>query len=147
MSEIGISEEVDFEIEKEVWNIYELADGTVLKARCVLFKLLRTPIPQQPGKYQYQGAFQNIVMVKSKQKGTPSNQVYPPDELAKMPKSEVNYTTVLEEWNIYRVPDGLRAKVKMLVSSIYRLRNLFDRFGDPMYILQTSQVIAPVEKP
>ena len=65
-------EEIDFEPEKESWNVYELGDKSVIKVRTVLFKLLRsvkpmlqrtiiTPTEMKP--LEFQAKFQNILTV------------------------------------------------------------------------------------
>ena len=39
-------EYLDFEIKKEGWNEYEIEDGTQLKAKFVLIKILRKKAPE-----------------------------------------------------------------------------------------------------
>jgi len=40
--DLSEGEEVDFENEKEEWNIYKLADGTTLKVKLVLVNVVRS---------------------------------------------------------------------------------------------------------
>lgn len=80
-------------------------------------------------------------------KGTPSTQIYTPVEMAKVPKTEINFTPVLEDWNIYKLPDGSRTKIKMVVGAVFRAKDRYDQFGDPMYLVNASNVVIGVPKP
>jgi len=40
--DLSEGEEVDFENEKEEWNVYKLADGTILKIKLVLVNVVRS---------------------------------------------------------------------------------------------------------
>jgi len=40
--DLSEGEEVDFENEKEEWNVYKLADGTTLKIKLVLVNVVRS---------------------------------------------------------------------------------------------------------
>ena len=151
-------EEVNFEIEKEVWNIYELDDRSMIKMRCILVKLLKslTPtktlpppgVPQGAKAMEFQSVFQNIVTVTKSPPELMGKPTPPPlpQELEKMNKIEVGYTPYLEDWNIYRLPDGNKLKVKLVVSAIYRIPKQYDSFGYPLYIVNSTQAIVPVPK-
>jgi len=151
-------EEVNFEIEREVWNIYELDDRSTIKMRCILVKLLKsltpTPISPPPGipqgakAMEFQSVFQNIVTViktPSELMGTPTLPLSP-QELEKINKIEVGYTPYLEDWNIYGLPDGSKLKVKLVVSAIYRIPKHYDQFGYPVYFVNSTNAIVPVPK-
>jgi len=57
-------EEVDFENEKEEWNVYKLADGTTLKVKLVLVNVVRSRDKYDPlGNPIYGITSQNIVKV------------------------------------------------------------------------------------
>lgn len=57
-------EEVDFETIKEEWNEYHLSDGTVLKVKLALIKVLRTDQYNEFGEPVY--AFQSTNIVKTR---------------------------------------------------------------------------------
>jgi hypothetical protein len=168
MSKILPYEEVDFEIEKEVWNVYELEDGkhrVTLRMRTILTKLLKprlveperqplfgipkgmSRVPQNVRKEEYQMSFQNIVVVAScppELMGIPSPPI-PPNELNQLPTEEVTFNAFNEEWNIYKIPEsGLKLKIKLVVSSINKPKDAFDQFGYPLYIIQSTSAIVPV---
>jgi len=153
-------EDVDFEVEKEVWNVYELEDGrhrVTLKMRAILIKLLKPRIikPEAPPpgvppgakQEQFQMSFQNIVVVSScppELMGEPSPPI-PPAELQKSPSTEIHFTPFSEDWNVYRLPDsGLKLRVKLVVSSINKVEGHYDQFGYPIYIVQSTNAIVPV---
>lgn len=152
-------EEVSFEIEKEMWNVYELDDRSTIRMRCILVKLLRSlappemssaPTMPQGGKaIGFQSVFQNIVtVVRSPPElmGKPT----PPassEELEKLDKIEVGYTPYLEDWNIYRLPDGNKLKIKLVVSAVYRVPKQYDSFGYPIYYINSTNAIVPIPKP
>jgi hypothetical protein len=142
------STDVDFEIEKEVWNVYDLADGTRLRIRAILVKLIRLPT-SKIGESNYNGAFQNLMnsSVHPRNKG-PAGRAYTDQELASFPKEEVNFTPEYEDWNIYKLPDGTRIKVKLVVSSIFKVKQqgVYNAFGEPIYMVNSTAVLAPVQK-
>jgi len=156
-------EEVDFEVEKEVWNIYELEDGrhrVTLKMRTILTKLLKpriikpeTPPPGVPPgarKEEFQMSFQNIVIVSScppELMGDPSPPIHP-SEFQKLPQEEIKFIPFSEDWNVYRIPDsGLKLRVKLVVSSINKIKERYDQFGYPIYQVQSTNAIVPVPPP
>ncbi|MEM3590464.1 MAG: hypothetical protein QXN33_05690, partial [Candidatus Bathyarchaeia archaeon] len=86
---------MDFEVEKEVWNQYELDDGSMIKMRTILVKLLAprfVPIPEAgaPRPQQFEARFQNIMVVAralEKNMGPPSGPISP-QEMDSLPKIE-----------------------------------------------------------
>jgi len=149
-------EELDFDIEREVWNIYELGDRSRIKMRTILVKLLRSrarraekAMPEAREIVEFQGKFQNIVTVVScvpTLLGPPSPPI-PPQEIASLPKDEVTYTPYQEDWNIYRLPDGAKLKVKLVVSAVYRVKDKYDELGYPIYSVNSTNAVVPVPKP
>jgi hypothetical protein len=62
--DLSKGEEVDFENEKEEWNVYKLADGTTLKVKVVLVNVVRSRDKYDPlGNPIYGITSQNIVKV------------------------------------------------------------------------------------
>jgi len=152
--------EVDFEPEKEVWNVYELGDRSILRVRTILVKLLR-PVKSAPEReitiaerpevepQEFQARFQNVLAVVKAVPalmGKPTPPV-PPSELATMEKTEVSYTPYQEDWNVYRLPDSNKVKIKLVVSSIFRIKGRYDELGYPVYLVNSTNAVAPVPKP
>jgi hypothetical protein len=149
-------EAIDFESEKETWNIYELGDRSVIKIRTILIRLMRNikSVPQkiltgqEMRALEFQANFQNFLTVT---KATPilMGKPTPPlsaDELLKMEKVEVAYTPFQEDWNVYKLPDGSKIKVKLVVSAVFRVKGRFDELGYPMYVVNSTNAITPVPK-
>ncbi|MFQ6000007.1 MAG: hypothetical protein ACE5J6_04440 [Candidatus Bathyarchaeia archaeon] len=62
--DLSEGEEVDFENQKEEWNVYKLADGTTLKVKLVLVNVVRSRDKYDPlGNPIYGITSQNIVKV------------------------------------------------------------------------------------
>lgn len=62
--DLSEGEEVDFENEKEEWNVYKLADGSTLKVKLVLVNVVRSRDKYDPlGNPIYGITSQNIVKV------------------------------------------------------------------------------------
>jgi hypothetical protein len=168
VSKISEYEEVDFEIEREVWNVYELDDGkhrVTLRMRTILTKLLRPRfmeaeklplvgvpkdalgIPKNTRKDEFQMSFQNIVVVSScpaELMGSPAPPISS-NELNQLSTEEISFNAFNEEWNIYKIPEsGLKLKIKLVVSSVNKAEGVHDQFGYPMYMVQSTNAIVPI---
>ena len=160
-------EEIEFDVEKEVWNSYELEDGNyrvTVRMRSILTKIVKPrimhpdplPLVGIPKELQAQGqghrqemqmSFQNIVVVSNcppELMGPPSPPI-PPSDLNQLSTEEIGFTAFSEDWNIYTLsPSGQKIKVKLVVSSISKPKGAYDQFGYPLYIVQSTNAIAPV---
>jgi len=56
--------------------------------------------------------------------------------------TEVGYRPSGEHWNEYLLDDGTVARVKLVVTGVYRLDGQFDPKGQPAYLIESSNVIA-----
>jgi hypothetical protein len=62
--DLSEGEEVDFENEKEHWNVYKLSDGSTLKVKLVLVNVVRSQDQYDPlGNPIYGITSQNIIKV------------------------------------------------------------------------------------
>jgi hypothetical protein len=130
-------EYVDFEIANEGWNLYEIEDGTRLRARVVL----KTVIKFGDGRYLF-GVEQitGIAFLPEKLRGPPSTQKYSPEELSKNIEIEdLEFKTLKENWNVYRLSDGLTVSIKCEVTQINRTR-LFNELGEPIYTVNMTSL-------
>ena len=142
-----INEDLDFEVRQEVWNIYELEDGSTVRLRTILVKVLKTrkPPPGVPLGSKGMGlnlSLQNLLAVKSplRLRGEPTKPISQ-RAMLKLPKTEVKFNPFFEDWNIYLLKDGTELRVKVNVSSIERVEGKFDKFGNPMYNVQSVPAI------
>jgi hypothetical protein len=142
---IPFSREVRFEIEKELWNRYDLADNVELRIRAILVKILKHRSTEDSSKMNYTGEFTTITNIIPNEGfnlfGKPSNRSYTLDELNNAPAEEIECKTIDEDWNIYRLEDSAKLKTKLFVASVKRLSGLFDRYGVPIYNVNSSTVV------
>ena len=54
---------------------------------------------------------------------------------------EVSAALVSEPWAEYRLGDGTVLKVKSVVRKVFRLFDQYTREGDPVYIVQTTNIV------
>ncbi len=142
-------EGLDVEIVHEVWNTYDLEDGARMKARAILTKVL-----WPKGLKSIQGgepvelgaAIQNIIVIfaPTRLRGSPTPNQPSVEAARKMKQEEIGVVDSKEEWNLYRLPDNKGGlKMKMVVSSIFRVVGVFNADGDPYYIVNSSAVVGP----
>jgi hypothetical protein len=127
---------LDFEVVKEIWNRYELADNTVLKVKVIL-TAVRKADPSQASEPNAKGGytmdFQNVIVLLSNERGLPDPRVYPPQELqAATVKEDIRYTTMSQEWNEYMTDDGAKIRLQPLLLRVNKTSK-FDAKGQPIY--------------
>lgn len=136
---------MDFEIQKEGWNTYELKDGTILKGRMIVTRI-NTTKNGPPG--QMALSSQNIFAAFAPEgvKGPPMNPP-PVDQIKNEDKYPVEITSSNELWNEYRIlKTGDTLRVKMVVSDVFRVKDKFDRLGEPYFIVNSGIIISPGKK-
>lgn len=132
---------IDFDVVKEPWNKYELNDGTIIKTRIVLKKLVKEMLDKKQGKFGIDAQPVTVVLTSSEQNGPPDPKPHPPEELRQsIEKDDLRYTTLAEEWNEYIVDDGSRVRIKSTVMQISKTTK-FDRNGDPIYLVDTNNLV------
>jgi len=142
-------ESAEFEVEKEVWNRYRLEDNAILKSKFVLINVfaekgfkekIRLKLKAKTEKedkvgFEFQPSNVVGVVVPRNLIGGPSNQRYSPQELeSSVVKDEMDFETITESWNVYKLEDGVLLKVR---SSPLRVRRTskFDSRGMPIYLV------------
>lgn len=135
--------EIDFEVLREPWNKYSVEDGSYLKARFVVTKFKKREPTTAEEMLQYGVEGKNLMVaynVPDELKGTPSTRTYSPEEIRENLK-DMRYSIVFEEWNEYVLEDGTVMRIKSSATEIART-DKFDRNGDPVYFVNTSQILA-----
>jgi hypothetical protein len=56
----------------------------------------------------------------------------------------VEFETLHENWNSYALQDGTELKMKAVVSDIVRVEGAYAPNGDPLYMVQASNVVATI---
>lgn len=54
---------------------------------------------------------------------------------------DVSFTPVKEDWNLYQLHDGSEVRMRTVVSEIFKVRGEFDREGNPVYVVRSSNVM------
>jgi hypothetical protein len=134
--------EIEFEVLREPWNKYSVDDGSYIKSRFIITKFKKREPTTADEKLGYGFEGQNIAVsynVPTELKGTPSTHQYSPQELREKAE-DMRYSIVSEEWNEYVLEDGTVVRIKSSVIEVLRT-NKFDRNGDPVYYVNTSQLL------
>ncbi len=142
---------IEFKIIKEDWNIYEFNDDTKLRARIFLSRLTEQKNATPPkdlkpdqhfGKYNisFNTNFQVFAMPHNKGKPTiPLPQV---NQISDQQKEEVNILTSNEPWNVYEIiKNGMIIRIKLVFSEVYKVKDVYDQFGEPYYIIKNAPII------
>jgi hypothetical protein len=140
---------IEFKIIKEVWNEYELKDGTKIKGRMFLTRISENkniPKPDlKPGQQvvDYRFAFVKHfeTFAPKEQLGNPTLPLPQVNQLTPDMMQEVEPLTHSEPWNIYEiVKNGTIIKAKLVVSDFYKVINKFDALGNPYYAMKNGPV-------
>jgi hypothetical protein len=138
-------EVLDFDIEKEQWNEYDLSDGNRVKGRVILTRLFQIFDKSQPQGQIYSGETRKMFVTYSPS-GNPQRPTNPTtiEEINKLPRIPVNADTSNERWNVYRIiKNGKIVKVKLVVDEIYKIEGLYEPSGLPSYQITSSELIVP----
>jgi len=129
----------DFRVIKEGWNEYKLEDGTTVKLRFILIKLINQPNGFAISSTIVPGIFPSPDLI-----GSPSQGTYSPQELEKsIEKKDLQFESVKEDWNVYELKDRSKLSIKPILVSISRT-NLHDQHGEPIYAIQPQQIIKKI---
>jgi len=147
------TEVLDFEVIEEYWNEYELEDNSKLCGRTVLIRAIRPRIGAITK--QYGLSFNNVFTITAPpdQRGKPGPPLTPeeitvkPEDISSGLKIPIRVIRHNEPWNIYRIEKTMDMfEVKLVVQAVYRVKDRFDQFGEPAYVITHSNIVAPVAK-
>lgn len=134
---------IDFKTTHEDWSVYKLKDGSILKARFILIKVL------DEGEYDERGnpiyGINSInavgVLVPEKLRGEPSKERYSRSELEEsIVEEDMEFDRIKEGWNTYELENGAKISVKLVLVSVSRT-NKFDSMGEPIYIFNVQPLM------
>lgn len=141
----GDFEDVEFRIEKEDWNTYELKDDVRIKGRIIVLRLNRDR-NMSPGQYGVQSQNIFVVYAPSRMRGPPSTPPRP-EEINQSDLYPVEVINSNEIWNIYHILNsGDRIRVKLVATDVFRVKDAYDQSGQPFYIVTSGVMITPVSK-
>lgn len=124
-----------FEVISENWCIYRLADGTYLKMKLDLIKVVK--FIDDSGNINYTISSNNTVGIIPPRnlRGSPATKPYSPQELtSSIVEDDIEFTTVKEEWSKYRLSDGVVLSIKFIPIKVSKT-NKFDSSGEPLYMV------------
>ncbi len=132
-------EYLEFKVKKEVWNIYEVIDGSKIKAKFVLIKIVKDELTEKLG---LSVNAQKIITVipPPKLRGPPSSKQLNFQELTdSIVDDDMEFKAIKDDWNVYELEDGTKIKAKLFITSISKT-DKFDTLGDPIYSVQSQPV-------
>lgn len=59
----------------------------------------------------------------------------------------VDFESVEQNWDEYKLEDGTTLKIKLQVNGIYRLEDEYDEMGEPIYVVNTNNQVRLVDIP
>ena len=137
------TEDLAVEIVEEAWNDYRLEDGSRIRARSIPV-IIAWPKKEilGPGETFEVGTrlVQAIgVIAPSSLRGAPNPSPPSIAEAQRMPLKVVEILKAEEPWNTYKLSGHKGTmKVRMTVTSVFRVIDLFDANGDPYYIINST---------
>lgn len=135
---------MDFEVLDENYSRYIVADGSTLKVKIVVKKILRTAAVNPQG-YPMAISLDSInavtAIVPPNLKRKPSKERWNP---AKDIGKEMKFEIQEEKWQSYMTTEGYKVTVKPVVVKIIKYEK-YNLFGEPIYAA-TIQAITNIEK-
>jgi hypothetical protein len=134
-------EYVPFQALKEDWTVFELPDGTILKAKFVL----QTVLKRKGSIGQFSFKSQNIVslVVPDKYWGEPVAKTYIEDEIAASVEEdwiEGIKSKTPDHWNVYQLENGVTISVKLELLGAGRT-SLYDSKGERIYTFNLQPIV------
>jgi hypothetical protein len=128
----------DFEVLQEPWCRYRLSDGSVLRTRFVLLKMLRIQSTNPELPHSSTLASQTLVVLEtSPEHRGPPGPPLTPQEIAAAPKTEVGFQILQEVPAIYRFEGDRKLVVNTRVTGVRRLPQ-FGPDGDSVYQVDSA---------
>jgi len=145
------TEDVDFRIITEGWSTYELEDGTVLRARAIVLKIMKPKGPVKKGEPVPLGfSFHQVNSVSSPKEIRGARNPHPRvvEELKNLTQEEIEFKELGETWNVYAIPvlgDDKGLKTRVVVSSVRRVKDEYDAEGNPQYLADSTVIVTPTK--
>ncbi len=122
-------EEMEFTIENEEWNEYELKDGVRIRGRIILNKIIRDPYNPNTFSFDFSRPIW-VVFAPTASRGESNWDGIKKDSS----KFEVHVDRNHEPWNVYRiVKTDQKVKVKLTATEVNRWADKYDKRGLPVY--------------
>ncbi len=123
-------EEMEFIIENEEWNEYELKDGAKVRGRIILNKIIRDPYNPNTFSFDFAKPIW-AVFAPMALRGETNLEGLGKDSSKKF---EVHVNRNHEPWNVYRiVKTDQKLKIKLTAREVNRWADKYDSRGLPVY--------------
>jgi hypothetical protein len=133
-------EELDFSIEEEGWNEYELADNSRIRGRIILNKVVRNP--NNPNEIAFITQPPIFVTYAPASSRGDRNNPPQPHEYNTLPNYEIRINRNDERWNRYRIlRTGQILRLRLMVTDIRRITNRFGNDSLPFYLVSSGPSI------
>lgn len=134
-------EQIEFSVEEENWNEYELGDGTRIKARILLKRISKDPNDPKNISFDLVPPFFSVHALPVN-RGERNNEPHI-TEVNSLPNFEVKINRSDERMNLYRIlKTGQLLRIKLSVAKISRVTGRFDKDGLPYYIVSSGPMVA-----
>jgi len=135
--------EIDFMILKEDWSRYLLHDGTELRVRVIVRKIVEQGMPSPMGYPNFGIESINAVsaLVPERLKRKPSTEIL---DVSREKGTELNFIAREEKWQEYQTTDGFKVLVKPVLTKVF-VYDKYNAFGEPIYNA-IVQAVTNVEK-
>jgi len=135
---------LDFEIIKELWNKYNLRDGSSLKTRVMLESAW---FIEKDDKKNYSVTIKNftVILCDPSLQGTKNTTKWTTEQIKKgIEVEDSRYDTISYEANEYLLDDRTKILIHTNITKISRTK-LFNKYGDRIYNIQLgiSMTITP----
>ena len=133
---------LEFHVTSEPWVKYRLEDGTLLFARLIITKIIRTEEYDQSGQPIYAWSSQHMftTICSLELKGQPSTIPISPTDLNSLKTTPMDLERIgPEEWNVYEISDGSVLRIKLEVTGVAKT-DKFVSDGDPFYIVNCQPI-------
>ena len=140
-------EEMNFSVEEENWNEYELDDDCRIMARIVLKKIIRDPNNPQHYNFDMIPPIYAVYCTQTK-RGEGGNQPAP-TEYNTLENYELKISRSDEKWNVYRIlKTGQKLRIRLTITRIRRVKDRFDKDGLPFYLVDSGPMVVmdPLKK-
>jgi hypothetical protein len=134
---------IKFKTISEEWNLYELEDKSVIKAKVLVISVVF--YKKKPEDKRIPDLGVNLEVVTGVEsypgvRGEPNEETYTIEQLnsfVEKGKADMKITPIRDEWNGYELPDGTKLYLKNAITRVGRTSK-FDKIGNPMYVMQNS---------
>ena len=126
-------------MKKEDWSRYQVADGTLIRVRIVVRKIVRSIELNPQGYPDFQLESMNAVsaIVLGHLKRAPTTEPWDPK---KDIGEEMKFDTLEDQWQEYHTTDGFKVLVRPVIMKVWRYLK-YNAFGEPIYNVNVQSLL------